>query len=185
MSASNTVRVRTDAVLLQARSAFSALMETGIPEAISAFCYAQNSVSEFYNSQLSAAREHYESILEELRDMPDNWDGYGAVHMHERIIDRAKSVVERLNTLPTDIVPHPAGTVMLEWETPQGRCYLEVGLTVYNFYAKRRGGEAFAHVGPSEQLDDLEKLGEFSKRVRALAKYPSMPTGVTNITYVK
>src|SRR5690606_29903902 len=121
--------------------------------------------------------------LKELAALPNNWDGQGAADLTDSIVARAAGVLKRIRLLPTDITPHPSGTVMLEWETSLGRAYIEIGQTIYNVYAKARSSMPFAKVDSVENLDDYLILHDLLEKVEAVTEFPSQPSGITYLTY--
>lgn len=56
--------------------------------------------------------------IDELRQFPANWDGYGAVPLDPKILDAAASLIESFapDATPTpQVVPMTRGRVQLEW----------------------------------------------------------------------
>ena len=96
-------------------------------------------------------------VLDQLADMPANWDGYGALRIHPDTIANAKRAVERLwKHIPAaDITPNPNGTMSLEWESDRGTAYLELGRTKFSFYIKPRGGGITTLEGEASDLPQL------------------------------
>ena len=52
--------------------------------------------------------------LEELKELEENWDGYGACPISEKAIENVNRILELLKQIPV-IGPTPNGTVQLEW----------------------------------------------------------------------
>ena len=52
--------------------------------------------------------------LENLKDLKDNWDSYGACPISEKAIENAEKILNLLAHDPI-IIPTPSGTVQLEW----------------------------------------------------------------------
>ena len=76
--------------------------------------------------------------LEAMRELEDDWDGLGARGPTAEIIDSAIGLAHLLHgrsmDAPTRVVPGPEGTVILEWQDPDGS-YSEVEV-VRPFYAE-------------------------------------------------
>jgi len=84
------------------------------------------------------------------------WDGYGAASIKPATISNAVRLLEAFR-LPTAlgtpfVAPHPNGTITLEWESPFGDAYLEIGQTRYSFYAKPTVGEAILLEGATDMV---------------------------------
>lgn len=63
------------------------------------------------------------ALLEQLNDigqLSDDWDGYGAASIDATAIAHARVVLPSLTTLPDALLPSVAGTVLMEWETAFG-----------------------------------------------------------------
>ncbi|MFW7343545.1 hypothetical protein V0R37_18630 [Pollutimonas sp. H1-120] len=149
----------------------------------SSVCANLYSDSHFYPSLQEAERRRALRFLQELGDLPDNWDGEGAADIADDILSRSAKILMEINQLPTDIVPHPAGTVMLEWETWLGRAYIEIGSSRYNIYVKPRYARPRALVGDVTQLDGPSALVDFLEAVSSATEFPSAPPELTRLTY--
>ncbi len=104
-----------------------------------------------------------ESSVNELQDfesLPENWDGYGASAFASETIKSARQFINVLYSIPQPfIMPHPAGTITLEWDSSFGEACLEIGRTRYSFYLKPRAGKAILRDGiSSELLKDANSL---------------------------
>lgn len=80
------------------------------------------------------------SILIDLENINDNWDGYGGSKPLEEIIERTNNfVTTKLTTIEldklTDIYPNPNGTISLEFEKKTSRkISLEIGINSVCWY---------------------------------------------------
>ncbi len=98
-----------------------------------------------------------ESALHAIQDfakLEKDWDGYGALPIHETIV---KIAGQFINSLPDhlpypDLTPDTNGTISMDWETREGIAHLEVGKTRYSLYIKRHIGSAVLRDGKSAAL---------------------------------
>ena len=76
---------------------------------------------ELGGNNLSTDRAKLIATIRSYRDLPENWDRYGAKPSCQRAIDFAVQLLEAVpDMLPTNVVPISTG-VYLEWLVP-GRC---------------------------------------------------------------
>ncbi|MGH7102883.1 MAG: hypothetical protein ACREFJ_10855 [Acetobacteraceae bacterium] len=84
-------------------------------------------------------------MIESFADLGDNWDGYGASAISERVRQQARQFVDiveaalELLAIP-DVAPTPSGTVSFEWASSVAEAYLEIGNTRYSGYIKTEQG---------------------------------------------
>jgi len=93
--------------------------------------------------------------ITELGVLGKNWDGYGAIPIHEHTRRNALAAANQIlqwAPSPADIAPNPNGTISLEWETDFGTAQLEIGLTRCSFYMDRRGSASFFWDGSTDQI---------------------------------
>ena len=85
---------------------------------------------------------HCESVIRELSELPDGWDGYGALSIGESTAAHAVIAIRQLCnvTRAPEIVPNSNGTLSLLWDTPEGRAHLEIGETRFSFYVRPAQG---------------------------------------------
>lgn len=80
------------------------------------------------------------SILSDLENVNDNWDGYGGSKPLKEIIERVSNfITTKLTTIEldklTDIYPNPNGTISLDFEKNKSRkISLEVGINSVCWY---------------------------------------------------
>lgn len=79
--------------------------------------------------------------LDELFDLPENWDGYNALPLSKEIFEKATNFITILNgdliDRIHDIYPNPHGTITIEWVNRKNeKLSLEVGKSSYSFFIK-------------------------------------------------
>jgi hypothetical protein len=99
------------------------------------------------------SREIAQRRVLELGGLPEDWDGAGAVEIDRRIVDHGAALLDLLADPPEYIAPHPAGTIIFEWESERGSAYLEIGKTRFSFYIKPTSGEPLLDGGLVSELD--------------------------------
>ena len=98
------------------------------------------------------------SIIDELGDLEQDWDGYGALPISERARNNARRFIEILEAAPLDlsapdISPRSSGTISMEWETGDAEAYLEIGNTRFSGYVKASGQDAVYLQGSADAID--------------------------------
>jgi len=63
-------------------------------------------------------------IISEIRDLKDNWNGYGAKPISKGVINRALQLVVLMKPLPDMICPTANNSIQFEWENKL--LYLEI-----------------------------------------------------------
>jgi hypothetical protein len=117
--------------------------------------------------------------INDLYDMPENWDGYGGKRIcYETRQNAIRAVDILLRNLPIpDIVPNPNGTISFEWESAQGIGHLEIGKTRFSFYVKPRSGKPILANGFADRISgDIGSLVE-----NILSPVPHMTNTMTKI----
>ena len=76
--------------------------------------------------------------IQEFGKLDDNWDGYGAESINEKVVSNACRIMDMLRsvswlTLP-EMAPTTRGTISLSWENEDDEMYLEIGNTRYSGY---------------------------------------------------
>lgn len=99
------------------------------------FVFAVKERATVLNQELS--RESV-GLLEEIRALGDNWDGYDAIAVSQSAADAAMSVLRTFaSILPSpDISPNPHGTISLEWESERGLAHMEVGSATFSLFVR-------------------------------------------------
>lgn len=93
--------------------------------------------------------------ITELGTLCKNWDGYGALPIHEQTRRNAIAAADQIlqwAPSPADVAPNSNGTISLEWATDFGTAQLEIGLTRCSFYIDRRGNASFFWDGSADQI---------------------------------
>lgn len=108
-----------------------------------------------------ASSDWVEQSILQMGELQDDWDGFGAAGINKEIVARGIALSNAIATPPTDVNPHPAGTLVFEWETHLGKAYLEIGRTRYNFYARTNAQARLAHAGFLSELTG-GKIAEMS-----------------------
>jgi len=79
-------------------------------------------------------------IINEISQLEENWDGYGALKISQSVIRNTLLIIESIRLFPQfldpSITPLANGTISLEWETNQGVAYLEIGSHRFSGYIK-------------------------------------------------
>jgi hypothetical protein len=73
----------------------------------------------------------------------ENWDGYGGAAISKTVTTNAAAIMDLVQASPVilpvpEISPNPNGTIALEWETPNGEAYIEIGNSRYGGYISAR-----------------------------------------------
>ncbi len=96
--------------------------------------------------------------LDDIRNLENNWDGYGAYHPSPLIISKTEKFISLLshhNYLayldPDLIYPNPNGTITIEFETDTILISLEIGEKTANYFAQLNGEY---HI--SENISNIE-----------------------------
>lgn len=112
-------------------------------------------------------------LLAEIAGLPDDWDGEGAPAIPAHTIHVAEAFVAGLRGvhMPT-LLPHPRGTVTIEWESERGSACLEIGRDRFSFYARPKDGVPSLLDGES---GDLSKRTEFVAALVGGIVYPVKP----------
>lgn len=86
------------------------------------------------------------SILKELNQLENNWDGYNGHKPLETILTKSNKFLTKLTTVQldkvTDIYPNPNGTISIEFHKDKDRrISLEIGETLSSYYFKKNDDE--------------------------------------------
>ena len=83
------------------------------------------------------------SVIDELRQLGDDWDGYGGTGISCEAANNAEQFMNAFEAtrqqLPVpDVSPTSSGTISFSWETADFEAYVEVGKTRFSGFAKTR-----------------------------------------------
>lgn len=110
-------------------------------------------------------------IQNDIRNLKDNWDGYGGNEIDENVIAHS---IHLFNDLPNafvsllnknSITPTSNGTITIVWENEENELFLEIGNKNSTYYIKH---------GEETQFNnsfDISNSKEFAHFTRALRKY--------------
>lgn len=105
----------------------------------------------------------HQAAAEQLRqfcDLTPNWDGYGALPLHEDTKANATlglSIFKSFSRAP-EIVPNSNGTVSFEWQTDAGEALMEIGRTRFVAIVRPVGSTEFTSSGSAEDHSELSYL---------------------------
>lgn len=93
------------------------------------------------------------AALNEILELDEDWDGYGALPIEEPCYNAAKVFMRTVCELPEpDIFPNSNGTISIEWETNTGYSHLEIGTTLFSLYLNKEGDESVCLDGDLTEL---------------------------------
>lgn len=80
-------------------------------------------------SSLLFEQEKLQRELDELANLPDNWNGEGAVRISPRVVARTRSLLASIivDHPSPELTPNPNGTISLEWDCANRFLHLEIG----------------------------------------------------------
>lgn len=83
--------------------------------------------------------------LQEISTLEENWDGYGAIPVSERVIKNTQSILNRLYGHYPTLSPSTYGTISLDFEDEKEEnfVYLEVGTTEIGMFTDFQDKENF------------------------------------------
>lgn len=135
------------------------------PVSASDHSYIQNQLSNSFNrrpaycaqpnlpTQIATTAEGIlgDQRLVELRNLGDDWDGYGGAAIGSEVIDSSREYFAMLVAkFPApDIQPNPNGTISFEWNAPRGTAHLEIGRSRLSLYIKQQVGDPIFHSATS------------------------------------
>jgi hypothetical protein len=101
-------------------------------------CLSAYSGQTIHVFELEAAKHN----IKEFAQLPENWDGYGALPIQQGTMCNALAAADQLlGSAPIpDIAPNPNGTISMEWESGSGTAFFEIGQTKYSFFIDLEGG---------------------------------------------
>lgn len=109
--------------------------------------------------------DKYESLKNQIKDfveLPENWDGYGAVPVFPAIGNTADQLLAILSDTfierISDVFPNPHGTIAIEWENRnKEKLALEIGKENYSYFVRYKDRNPKLHNG-KDVLSDVKKL---------------------------
>lgn len=115
---------------------------------------------------ISALLPTWEQRFEQLRQLPENWDSYGASRISSNAIEKGKSILTVMTSigLPQQffVAPSPDGGIQIEWELPGKELLLEIPPTGepvrYLLVETTPTGEELEIEGTIPEREGLEQL---------------------------
>lgn len=83
------------------------------------------------------SKEKLMQELNNLANLPEDWDGFGASSINKQTIDNTKDILDLIldDGIPVPTIsPNPNGTISLDWEFRDNSVWVEIGITKYSFY---------------------------------------------------
>ncbi len=111
--------------------------------------------------------------LEELKDMKENWDGFGGLPIDEQVLKIAHNLINKLPNVflsyldDDDITPTSSGTITFEWIIDnENKLFLEIGKNHSSYFLKKSSTDPkpvnnltlTETLIPSSLIDDLKQL---------------------------
>ncbi len=84
-------------------------------------------------------------IQQEIAVLKQNWDGYGASPIEQKVLLNVRFLINKLpdllsSSLEKDtILPNPNGTISMEWANKDNELFLEIGNDYSTYYLKNKG----------------------------------------------
>ena len=117
--------------------------------------------------QLNLVREEMLSEIRNLGNLPNNWDGYGAIRVRPKSLANAIDVIsakEIDSTMIDEVFAQPNGTVYIRWENDEKRKLgLEIGENMMSYY-----------VDTSEETMFYERVQISEENIRKLSENISL-----------
>lgn len=109
--------------------------------------------------------------LEEIKELEDDWDNYGADPIDEKIIENTKFLIENLRILPDHIAPLPWGAIQLEWERKNPYINEEIYIEVEVCLPKQEGSNANDYLSTFIMITDEQQLNHEVNKIIPFAVY--------------
>lgn len=105
----------------------------------------------------SAAVIRFYRELREIAQLEDNWDGYGAAGVSQRVHLNARKIVQPAvdHGLVPDVSPTTAGTVEFDWQVGSIQVSIEVGSRDYSVIIWKNSVVDQTELRPIEDYGDL------------------------------
>ncbi len=96
------------------------------------------------------------AVLEDISNLKDNWDGYGALAPTAESCAHVRSFLAGADIkIPApEVRPTSNGTINLEWQSSEGSAFLEVGRTRYAGHIQPRRGATIFLEGQLSHLQE-------------------------------
>lgn len=122
-------------------------------------------VSQSTTATSSFKQQLFEEIAK-FKELPNDWDGYGASPLLEsnylNAISLISSIREESARHITDFFPNPNGTLSIVWENSNSeRVSLEIGSGTFSYYYKSNSGDPRfynANTFNSQNYQSLDKM---------------------------
>lgn len=132
--------------------------------------YSQQSIALFEEEeaaeaeqQMNIVREEMLSEIRNLGNLPNNWDGYGAIRVRPRSLANAMDVISAREidcTMIDEVFAQPNGTVYIRWKNDEKRKLgLEIGEKMMSYY-----------VDTSEETVFYERVQISEENIRMLSE---------------
>lgn len=118
-----------------------------------------------YASQFEKRENKLESALNELSNLQDDWDGYGAPAISRKAIDNCRKVTgccQQKVYADIDVMPTEYGGVQVKWILPEGGMLsCDFGDETMSYYVERKGKDmvyvSFAEYTP----ENIQRLSSY------------------------
>lgn len=136
----------------------------------------KNEISNLYEKHYEETTNKLFSKLNEISEIIDNWDGFGAVKPSKKCINNVTNIFRRMELKNLarlsfyDINPSPYGTVEMEWKIGLGIANIEVGDNLVSITSEFPDGRNIdlARVDISEKNSFENTIEEFEKILKLL-----------------
>lgn len=80
--------------------------------------------------RIGASVPAWEQRFEQFKQLPENWDSYGASHISDEAIEKGKSILTLMTAAGFSkqpfVAPSPSGGIQIEWYVPGREVVLEI-----------------------------------------------------------
>jgi hypothetical protein len=124
--------------------------------------------ADYWQEQLwnSSSLPTWEKHFEQLRQLPKNWDSYGAPRISKEAIEKGKSILTVMTSIGFPerffVAPAPDGGIQIEWNLPRKELILEIPRTGkpvrYLLIETTVAGEEVEIEGNVPEREGLEQL---------------------------
>jgi hypothetical protein len=108
--------------------------------------------------QISIQSDTIQQFIDELSNLDQNWDGYGALKVtpESRAFAKAFLAFAPESMGSPEITPTSNGTISFEWQSNQGDAYIEIGRTRFSGHIQPRNSSTIFIEGQSATLGQQE-----------------------------